>query len=387
MRVAFFSEAVPPILDGVCRTLSNLSISLDEEQIQYKIFSGVAPSPDLPWRDSVHKVLSVPMPLYRYYRMAIPFAPKLDAALDRFKPHLLHAANPSGLGLYALSYGKRRNVPVVSSYHTNYVSYLPYYRMGELQGLGWWLLRRFHSQCRVTYVPSRSTMRKLQAQRVPRVDLWQRGVHRDQFNPRFRSEELRRSIGAESTPILLYVGRLVREKDLVDLAGAAELLSRRGVRFKLVLVGDGPLRSELRARLPEAHMTGYQTGRDLARWYASADLFVFPSTTETFGNVILEGFASGLPVVGVDAGGSSDLIQPGENGLLARPKDPHDLADKIERILSDPVDHAAMSQGALRTVRNFDWGVINRRLISSYERVIREHRSPVGVGTMELVAG
>jgi glycosyltransferase involved in cell wall biosynthesis len=134
-------------------------------------------------------------------------------------------------------------------------------------------------------------------------------------------------------------------------------------------------------------MTGYQTGRDLARWYASADLFVFPSTTETFGNVILEGFASGLPVVGVDAGGSSDLILPGENGLLARPKDPIDLAEKIVRILSDPVDHAAMSQGALRTARNFDWGVINRRLISSYERVIREHRSPVGVGTMELVAG
>jgi glycosyltransferase involved in cell wall biosynthesis len=114
---------------------------------------------------------------------------------------------------------------------------------------------------------------------------------------------------------------------------------------------------------------------------------VFPSTTETFGNVILEGFASGLPVIGVDAGGSSDLILPGENGLLAKPKDPVDLADKIQRLVSDPVEYAGMRHGALRTVRNFDWGVINRRLISSYERVITEHRSPVEVGAMELVAG
>jgi phosphatidylinositol alpha 1,6-mannosyltransferase len=386
MRVALFSEVIPPIQDGVCHAMTHLSASLDEERIPYRFVSPVTPAPDLSWRDSVHKVHSLPFPGYGYYRMAVPFAPKIDAALDRFRPEILHAANPTLLGLYALSYGRRRRIPVVTSYHTHYVSYFPYYGLGRLRGLGWWLLRWFHSRCRATYVPSPSARRELETRGIPRVDLWERGVNCDRFGPRFRSDDLRRSIGADGIPVLLYVGRLVREKDLADLATAVTLLLRQGHRFKTVVVGDGPMREELRTRLPEAHFTGYLAGDDLARWYASADFFVFPSTTETFGNVILEAFASGLPVIGVEAGGSVDLITPGENGLLARRHDPFDLADKIHGILAGRVDYAGMRSGALRTVRRFDWGEINRRLIADYERVIREHHSPVPERALELAA-
>jgi len=338
-------------------------------------------------RVTVHKVPSVPFPGYGYYRISVPVDPRLDRALDRFRPDILHAANPTLLGLYALVYARRRRLPVVTSYHTNYVSYFPYYGLGKLQGLGWRLLRWFHSRCHATYAPSRSTLETLRSRGIPRVDLWQRGVRPDRFGPRFRSEELRRSIGAEDRPVLLYVGRLVREKDLADLVRAVEVLRGRGMRFKTVLVGDGPMGPELRARLPEAVFTGYRVGEDLARWYASADLFVFPSTTETFGNVILEAFASGLPVAGVRASGSRDLIVPGENGLLAGPRNPEDFADCVQAMLSDPAGMRAMREGALRTVHRFDWGSINRRLITDYHRVIREHRSPVREGAMELAAG
>ncbi len=387
MRVALFSEVVPPVRDGACHALTNLTDTLDGEGIAFRIVSGIEPSADLPGRQRIHKVPSVPFPGYGTYRISLPVSPRIDQALDRFEPDILHAANPTLLGLYALSYGRRRRLPVVTSYHTNYVSYFPYYGLGKLQGFGWWLLRWFHSRCRATYVPSRSTLETLRSRGIPRVDLWQRGVRRDRFGPRFRSRELRRSIGADDLPVLLFVGRLVREKDLADLARAAAILRARGARFKLVLVGEGPFGPELRARLPEAHFTGYLTGDDLARWYASADLFVFPSTTETFGNVILEAFASGLPVVGVRASGAMDLVTPGENGLLAAPHDPADLARRIQSLLGDSGAREAMRAGALETVHRFDWSTINRGLISDYERVIREHRSPVRSGAMELAAG
>jgi phosphatidylinositol alpha 1,6-mannosyltransferase len=387
MRVALFSEAVPPIRDGSCYALTQLAASMDAEGIRYRFISGIEPSPELTDRVTVHKVPSVPFPGYGYYRISVPVDPRLDRALDRFRPDIIHAANPTLLGLYALVYGRRRRLPVVTSYHTNYVSYFPYYGLGKLQGLGWWLLRRFHSRCRATYAPSRSTVEALRSRGIPRVDLWPRGVRLDRFGPGFRSEELRRSIGAEALPVLLYVGRLVREKDLADLARAVEILRGRGLRFRTVLVGEGPMGTELRARLPEAVFAGFRMGDDLARWYASADVFVFPSTTETFGNVILEAFASGLPVVGVRASGSQDLIVPGENGLLADPRDPVDFADRVEGLLSDPAGYHAMREGALRTVHRFDWGAINRRLITDYDRVIREHRSPVREGAMELAAG
>ncbi len=387
MRVALFSEVVPPVHDGACRAVTNLSASLDEEGIPYQIISGVTPSPELSWGRSVHTVRSVPFILNHHYRVSLPFAPHLDAALDRFQPDILHAANPTLLGLYALSYSKRRNIPVVASYHTNYVSYFPYYRVGKMQWLGWSLLRWFHSRCRATYVPSRTTMQELRARGIPRMEFWQRGVHRDQFSPRFRSEELRRAIGAEHIPLLLYVGRLVREKDLDDLVAAVKILGARGLRFRTVIVGDGLMRPELEARLPEAHFTGYQVGPDLAAWYASADVFAFPSTTETFGNVILEAFASALPVVAVNSGGSKDLIVPDENGLLARPHDAEDFADKIASLLCDPARRDTMRECALRSAERFDWGEVNRRLIANYRQVIREHRGSIQEPAVEMATG
>jgi phosphatidylinositol alpha 1,6-mannosyltransferase len=183
---------------------------------------------------------------------------------------------------------------------------------------------------------------------------------------------LRRAAGAdETTPMVLMVSRLVREKDLLELVPMYHALRERRNRFRLVLVGDGPLRGELEAALPDAHFAGHQSGEALARWYASADVFVFPSTTETFGNVVAEAQASGVPPVVVDRGGPPELVDPGETGWIARANDPLDLAARVERLLRDPVERRRIAQNAYDVASERDWEAINGRLLASYQELIR----------------
>jgi glycosyltransferase involved in cell wall biosynthesis len=194
----------------------------------------------------------------------------------------------------------------------------------------------------------------------------------DDFTPRLRSESLRQRVGATDRPLLLFVGRLVREKNLAELAEAVERLAGWESRFRLAIVGDGPMKDELMARLPAAHFAGFQEGRQLAEWYASADVFVFPSTTETFGNVILEAFASGLPVIAADKGGTRDLVAHGENGLLTKPGDAADLAQQIHTLLDRPSYATKLGCGALRTAASYEWSAVNRALLDGYRRVLAE---------------
>jgi glycosyltransferase involved in cell wall biosynthesis len=208
------------------------------------------------------------------------------------------------------------------------------------------------------------------------VELWERGIDPKAFSPSYRSDALRARIGVADEPLLLFVGRLVREKNVELLAEAAERLERAGHRFRLAFVGEGPMLAELRQRLPRAHFAGWQHGEDLARWYASADLFVFPSTTETFGNVVLEGFASGLPAIVADAGGPRDLVTHGVNGRLAEPDSVDDFAAQLEALLAQPSEVRRLRHGALETATRYRWAQVNRRLVESYERLIAARRAP-----------
>jgi glycosyltransferase involved in cell wall biosynthesis len=198
------------------------------------------------------------------------------------------------------------------------------------------------------------------------------------FAPEFRSTSLRADIGAGGIPILLYVGRLGREKNLRFLVRAMHLLAQREIRFRLVIVGRGPMQAELAADLPQALFTGSVEGADLSRWYASADLFVFPSQIETFGNVVLEAFASGLPVVGVDAGGVGEIVTPGVNGLLASPHSPDAFADAVHSLLSEPRTVARMSIDAQLTAAHYRWPDVTRRLLDHYESLVAGRRQPSG---------
>jgi glycosyltransferase involved in cell wall biosynthesis len=370
MRIAYLSESVPPLSDGVTRTLCQLVETLHHEGVDFLFLTGIKPSQALWWTDRIHSIPSVPFLPYSYYRLALPYLPGVKRLLDGFEPDLVHVVNPTLLGIWGQDYARARGLPVVSSYHTRFVSYFPYYGLRGVEDLGWKFLTWFYNRCDVTYAPSPTAASELRGQGVERIELWQRGIDHTRFSPACRDWQLRRHWGEPDVPVLLFVGRLVREKDLDDLVEAARVLRDRGQRFRLVLVGDGPMRPELEQALPEAHFAGHLDGDALSQHYASADVFVFPSTTETFGNVILEAFASGLPAVGVRAGGVQDLIVPDVNGLLSAPRDGVDFADKIEALFRNRRYAEYLRAGALRTAAEHRWDAVNRGLIESYHRVL-----------------
>lgn len=372
MKVAYFTESLLPHVDGVSRTLAQLFGTLEKRGVDFRIFSPFKPGPEISWSTRVHEIPYIRFPLYKDYRLASPIGHRASARLDEYKPDLIHVVSPTPINVRAEKYGRRRGVPVVSSFHTHFVSYFRFYGFGGLEGLGWKMMRRFYGRCEVVYAPSHSIIRELAENGIRNTELWTRGIDLHRFSPAFRDPDLRRMAGAESddTPVLLLVSRLVREKDLADLVAMERILRQRGSRHRLVLVGEGPMREQLQAELPDAHFPGHQTGEALARWYASGDVFVFPSTTETFGNVVLEAQASGLPTVVVDRGGPPDQVEPGQNGFIARANDPADLADQVERLLNDPAERRRMGAAARLAASERDWSAINGRLIDSYARVI-----------------
>ena len=372
MRLAIFTESLPPNTDGVQKTMSFLADSLMEDKVDFKFFSPVKPESGFSWVDRVRKVSSVPFFLYKEYKVGLPYFDNLDYDLDFLNPELVHICAPSLMGLYALNYAKRRNIPVVSSYHTNWIQYFPYFGLNGFENYGWAFLKWFHSKSLRNYVPTPSTITMLNEHGINNTELWQRGIELDKFSPDLRSMELRRSIGAGDKPVLLFVGRLINHKDLDDLVVAHNMLKEK-YDYKLVLVGDGPMRQELEQKMPDAHYTGYQKGRSLYEWYASADMFVFPSTTETFGNVILEAFASGIPAIGAAQGGVGDVINHELDGYLARPRDPVDFAVYMEKLLADPALRIKLGKQARQTAKKYSWSAINQKLITSYETVISEY--------------
>lgn len=373
MRVAYFTESLYPHVDGVSRTLARLFATLEARSIDFRIFSPFVPSAEQSWRPRVERVRYVRFPLYPDYRVSLPFTHGIRRSLSEYSPDLIHVVSPTPLAYRVQTIGKRHRIPVVASFHTHFVSYFRYYGIPWLESVGWDMLRRFYRGCARVYVPTKSIADELLANGIGRIELWSRGIDLQAFSPVHR-DPLMFSSGSrpKEVPVILMVSRLVREKALETLIPIDRILRARGVPFQLAIVGDGPLRDELRTALPEAVFAGHLEGDDLARWYASADVFVLPSTTETLGNVVLEALASGLPAVVVDRGGPQDLIEPGRNGFVARANDPTSIADHLQRLLERPELRGALSRGARDSAKQRDWETINGALLESYGRVIAE---------------
>jgi phosphatidylinositol alpha 1,6-mannosyltransferase len=374
MRVVYFTESLYPLVDGVSRTLARLFATLERRGVEFLVFSPFVPDAAVSWRTRVVEVPFARFPLYPDYRVSVPRPRRISAALERFAPDLVHVVSPTPTAVWAQRYARRHSLPVVASFHTHFVSYFRYYGVPWLEPLGWRLLRWFYGRCDRVYAPSWSIIRELEGQGLGNLELWSRGIDGERFSPAYRDPALRARIGADAdTPVLLLVSRLVKEKDLADLVEVDRILRARGVRFRLALVGDGPMRAELEERLPDAVFAGHRHGAELAAWYASADVFLFPSTTETLGNVVLEAMASGLPTVVVDRGGPQDLVEPGETGFVARANDVVDLADRAERLLRDPAERERMAAAAHAAAAERDWERINGRLLESYRELVASH--------------
>jgi phosphatidylinositol alpha 1,6-mannosyltransferase len=378
LRLVFFTESLFPLVDGVSHTLGHLFSTLEEEGVDFRVYAPFVPPPDLSWSHRARRVRSFAFPLYRDYRVSVPGGRDMAAELDEYAPDIVHVVSPTPAAVWAQNYARGRGIPVTATFHTHFVSYFRYYGVRGLEPVGWRIIRWFYRRCAATYAPSSSTVDELRAHGVPDVRLWSRGVDSARFSPAWRSEELRTELGAsEAAPLVLIVSRLVREKDLADLVGMDAELRRRGMQYRLALVGDGPMSRELKRKLPHAHFAGQQRGEALSRWYASGDIFVFPSTTETFANVVQEAMSSGVPAVVSDRGGPQGVIEPGRSGLVARANDPVHLADHVQRLLNNPDLRAAMARSARQRAVGRTWSAVNSVLVDEYRRIAGAERQPV----------
>jgi glycosyltransferase involved in cell wall biosynthesis len=324
MRIAIFTETFLPKWDGIANTLCYLLEHLAQREHASLMF---APQ-GAPARYAETPIVGLPSFAFPFYPDLKLVPPVVDvmAQLKAFQPDLVHLVNLASLGVVGMRHARELDIPVVASYHTDIPGYTEYYGLKALRSPIWAYFRWLHNQADLNLCPSQYTRAQLEAHGFERVAVWGRGVDTERFHPRHRSAAWRRRLsdGRPDAPLLLYVGRLAIEKRVDWLRPLLDVLPH----VRLAIVGDGPLHADLEQRFAGTPtvFTGYLTGEDLAQAYASADLFVFPSPTETFGNVVLEAMASGLPVIAARAGGPVDHVKSGENGYLF---DADNLADLV----------------------------------------------------------
>jgi len=374
LRVAIFTGNYNHIRDGVSLTLNRLVEFLERRGVPVLVFGPTIEEPDLDHKGELIPVPSVPMPGRPEYRVTIGFPESVQKRLSDFDPTLVHIATPDLLGFRAMRYAQSNNIQIVASYHTHFTSYLKYYNLEMLEVLGWKYLAWFYSQCKHVYVPSPSMADELNEKGINKgIRIWARGVNTDRFHPEQRSEQWRRSIGAgEDDCVVSFVSRLVWEKDLQTYVDTIKKLKGGGHRVRALVVGDGPARKELQQMLPEAHFTGFLTGDELARAYASSDIFLFPSDTETFGNVTLEAMSSGVPCVVADATGSKSLVESGINGYLVPPRNTEEFARCVKTIMEDDKLRVEMGKTARQKAMAYSWDSVNGKLLQNYREALEE---------------
>jgi phosphatidylinositol alpha 1,6-mannosyltransferase len=371
-RVVLFTETFLPRVDGIVNTLCWTLRGLVEAGCEPLVVAPRGNTAEMPGVQ-VLGASSLPFPLYPEVRLAV-MGPGIGQQLDRFSPDVVHLVGPVVNGVGGLLYAQSRGIPVLASFHTNLAHYTRHYSLGWLEAWVWRALRTVHNRCSLTLCPSHALLGELRQRGFERLRYWSRGVDPVQFSPDHASAEWRRRHGVPlDVPLLLYVGRLAREKRVADLVAVARLL--KGVH--LAIVGDGPARAELEqafAGLPVS-FTGYLHGPELAAAYASSDLFVFPSDSEAFGNVVLEAMASGLPVVAAAAGGVADLVEHDATGLMFAPADVDELQAAVSRYLADVELRRHHGQAARTAALARTWSRQQRLLLAHYAAVLNGSHS------------
>ncbi|MWV12970.1 glycosyltransferase [Pseudomonas sp. R-28-1W-6] len=339
LHIALISETFPPEINGVANTLGRLCQGLQQRGHRLQLIRP-RQAGDLQQQSDDNLLLTRgwPLPGYAGLQWGQSSLHKLLRRWRRNRPDVLYVATEGPLGLSAIRAARRLGIPVVSGFHTNFQQYSGHYGLGLLTRLLTHYLRWFHNRTRTTLVPSASQRLELQRRGFQRLELLARGVDSQLFHPARRSAELRSSWGlGEQDIAVLHVGRLAPEKNLALLQRSFRVLqaSYPQQRLRLVLVGDGPQRAQLQSALPDALFCGLQRGESLAAHYASGDLFLFPSLSETFGNVVLEALASGLAVVAYDQAAAAQHIRHGHNGALAMPGDEQAFIEAAQWLLED----------------------------------------------------
>lgn len=382
VRIAIFSEVYWPMVSGVSLVLQRLVAALEQRGHAVRVYAPDYPLPEgITEPHNTFRVASRRLFLYPDVQWGFPDWSAIEADFAAFQPDIVHLATEFAMGTTGLRLAKKHRVPIIASAHTDYERYAGRYKLDWLMHAGWGYLRWFYGHAARVLCPSRQYAQHLRHRGVRHTGIWTRGVDRNQFGPRHRSEAVRQALGLTPDQLMvLYVGRLAAEKNLHLLLDAWRALSPTRGEARLVLVGTGPLEDGIRAAAAEGVVVaGVRTGTALSEMYASADCFAFPSSTETFGNVLLEAMASGLPSLAVRAGGVLDFAEHGGNAWLVEPDDQGALEDGITRLLRDHELRAHLSRGALATAATRDWASI-------FDGVVDEYRAAVTPATLRRAA-
>ncbi|GHJ38984.1 glycosyltransferase family 1 protein [Streptomyces sp. TS71-3] len=368
MRVVIVSESFPPDVNGVAhcalQTARHL-VTRGHEPLVIAPATAAGADADASAPCPVVRVPSLPLPGYAQVRVALP-SRRVAAALTAHRADIVHLASPFVLGVRGMAAAERLGIPAVAVYQTDLAGYARTY-MGGGVSAAWRRLRGVHSAADRTLAPSTAAQQDLEAHGVPRVRLWGRGVDTERFQPAHRDPALRRELAPNGEVIVGYVGRLAPEKQIETLAGACSL---DGVR--VVVVGDGPSEDALRKQMPGAVFLGRRTGSDLARVFASLDVFVHTGPFETFCQTVQEAMASRLPVVAPAAGGPLDLVDHGRTGLLVPPGDKDAVRDAVQTLVADADLRARYGAAGRAAVQDRTWAAIGDQLLDHYTEVLAE---------------
>jgi glycosyltransferase involved in cell wall biosynthesis len=374
LRVALFSGNYNYTRDGANQALNLLVQHLLDRDVAVRVYSPTTDHPAFEPVGDLVSVPSLPVPLggRDEYRFAWHMSAGIRADLRAFAPNMVQIAAPEMLGHRAVSWARRHNVASVASVHTRFETYPQYYHLDFLVPPMIAMLRRLYNRVDAVMPPGQGMADLLKEWGITKpIRIWSRGVYHDQFNPGRRSLEWRRSLGiADDEVAVAFLGRLVLEKGLDVFAEVVRTLKARGVRHRVLVIGEGPARQWFADRVPEAVFAGFQAGADLWRAVASMDVFFNPSITESFGNVTLETMASGVPVVAARAVGPVGLVEENVSGALVEPGSIPGYADAIQRLCEDDAWRLSAGAAGHRLAQGYEWGRVNQTVLDCYLEVL-----------------
>lgn len=370
LRIALVTETYPPEVNGVAMTLQRLTTGLLQNGHQVVLVRPRQHIYDRPGCcNQPHTILvkGMTLPGYTEIRLGLTSKRNMLRQWQEHCPQVIYIATEGPLGRAALQAARQLDIPVVTGFHTNFHQYTRHYRMGWLEPVVWSYLKKFHNQTFATLVPNQKLADSLTQMGIDNARILSRGVDCELFNPTRRDRKLRRDWGVDDNGVvMLHVGRMANEKNLMLAVDSYKRMRRSGIKVKFVMVGDGPLYEGLSKEHPEIIYCGFQHGKDLARYYASADVFVFPSETETFGNVVLEAMASGLAIVAYNYAAANMHLTDDVNARLVPLGDEDIFITTVNELVSQRDRQQRLRDRVREVALGIDW----RYIISEFEDVL-----------------
>jgi glycosyltransferase involved in cell wall biosynthesis len=370
LRIALFSGNYNCTRDGANNALNKLVRHLLDRGAAVRVYSPTSRHPAFAAQGDLVSVPSIAIPGRSEFRVALGLPSAIEKDITRFRPNIFHLSAPDWLGTAAQRLGHKLGVPVIASMHTRFETYFEYYGLGFLRSWAWRRQERFYRACDCVLAPNNPCRAHLRSMGVEaeRISIWGRGVDTEVFSPSRVDRRWRHSLGyGDTDPILLFLGRLVREKGIDCFAKVVQELRRRGHHVRPLVIGEGPAADQFKRALGDAVFTGHLENAELGRAVASADILLNPSTTEAFGNVNLEALAAGLAVVSADADSARTLIHDGVNGLL-RPSTVNPLANAVEQLFQEPWTAMRLRRAAPHAAANRDWPTILNGVVDTYSQ-------------------